>query len=281
MDTSQPELRFGSSSSSQAIVGFIIVEHGSLLVLKYKINFLEWSRYILILYPSEHKMVHRFIRELAQSFYLALEKLIVVGSSLSQVVDYVRDIERACVETYIVNGKMPCYQYSIIGIPFRSTDSLSGVQLCLQPINSTQVASYTMGGSYINHGDHSAQSSHQTLQSIKYGYLSCDDHFGLVGLAPGAFQDHVMVVVKLVISLYSAPDVSCFLRKIQHMFPTRKHWSASLGQLILLSGQNFKGLLRLRRDQLLVQRVSPTYDYQLFSSSRSVSQCCGTFSQRQ
>lgn len=144
MDTSPPEMRPNSSSSSQARVGFVGVQHGSLSISEYEIRFLEWAKHISVLYPSEHDMVCGFIRRLVLPLCLVSEYFIVDGSSFSHFNYYMRDTKKICIQTYGVGGKRTYHQYSVISIPPGSEDLLDRGQLYLQLIDSMQVAFQAM-----------------------------------------------------------------------------------------------------------------------------------------
>lgn len=73
-----------------------------------------------MLYPSEHEILHRFIRKLAMPLCLSSENLIAVRSFFPQIVDHVRATERAYIKTYEGGEKRPCHLYSAIGILFSS-----------------------------------------------------------------------------------------------------------------------------------------------------------------
>lgn len=76
MDTSQPEIMSNTMSGSQTRAGYVHSQQSSLSILEYKIEFLDWSRYTSILYPSKHEIVREFFRGLALLLCLALEQLI-------------------------------------------------------------------------------------------------------------------------------------------------------------------------------------------------------------
>lgn len=150
MDTSQLEIISDTSSDPQTRVGFVSIQQISFQVSENGVGFFEWVRHTLILYLSKHKTVHGFIIELTLPLYLALEYLIVVGSTFTQVIDQVTIIERACIEKYGEGGKNPCHQYSVIGIFPMCRGSLKRDQHNLQTISFVQVAYKVIGGSQIN-----------------------------------------------------------------------------------------------------------------------------------
>lgn len=81
--------------------------------------------------------MHGFIRVLVVQLYLALELLIAVGISFSQIIDHVRDIKGTTIETYRGYDKRPCNQYSATAILSRSEDPLGRGQFYLHAIDST------------------------------------------------------------------------------------------------------------------------------------------------
>lgn len=124
-------MTFESSSNSQAKIRPIGVPWGSLLVSEYEIGFLDWSRRILMLYSSELDMLCGFIKGSILTLRFVSEHLIEVGSSFSQVVNYTKVTESACVYTYEGGLRRPCHQYSVISILSGIEDPSSRDQLHL------------------------------------------------------------------------------------------------------------------------------------------------------
>lgn len=65
----------------------------------------------------------RFIIGLTFPPCLTSEHLIKAETFFPQIVDHARTIERGYIKTYMGFDKLPCDQYSVIGVPFGSRDS--------------------------------------------------------------------------------------------------------------------------------------------------------------
>lgn len=129
MDTSQLGMRFDSSSSSYIGIGFISAHQGSLSILEHGSEFFESARHIFMLYPSKTNILNGFIKGLSFPFYLESEHVIATKSLFSQVVEYMRAIERECIETYKGGRKRTCHHYSVIVILSRRKDPSGEGQL--------------------------------------------------------------------------------------------------------------------------------------------------------
>lgn len=83
--------------------------------------------HILMLYPSEKDMVHGLIRGLALPLHLVSDYLIVVRFFFSQVVDYLRAMERSYIETYGGSGKIP--SIGIVSLVFHTRVQILPVEV--------------------------------------------------------------------------------------------------------------------------------------------------------
>lgn len=90
MDTLKLEITFDSSNGSQARVWFVCINQGYLMILEYKIRYLEWLRKILMIYTLEHDMVYRFIRQLSLLLSFLSKHLIARVYFFYQVINHER-----------------------------------------------------------------------------------------------------------------------------------------------------------------------------------------------
>lgn len=203
--------------NSQAKVGVVSVQWGSLSVLEYEIGFLEQAKHNPMLYPLDHDLVHGFIRGITFPLSLALENLIEARSSFFQGVGYARTTKRACIETYGDDSKKLHHQYNAICLPFESEDLSVDINfICVLLFLKSSISNYR----WLLDKSQLPQQAKFSLSLVEYPtqILRLQHPFWISGCSNSKYLGACLGCREIVIGLGSALDPSWMFRQGQHKF---------------------------------------------------------------